>query len=192
MLIYIKKTFRPQVQPMVRQVSTPEPTPQATPRALSPGTPSPAYTPLPSPPPEASPRVVERVELPQELPVAPPTAVMVPQQVYEPDSEPESSASYDIQAELNRLAGMGNSFDILSFSNEIYLYVFKCAFPFYLLSCFDLGKTFSSNICCKIYLKYFNESTCFALFIYSLPEKKIHFQTSSAQMWPPVRPAVMM
>ncbi|XP_052275900.1 TALPID3 protein-like isoform X2 [Dreissena polymorpha] len=91
-----------QVSPrMARHVSTPEPTPRATPIPSPPGRgSSPAYTPLPSPPlGDSSPRVVERYELDSPRAVQP-----VIQQYVELESEPESSASYDIQDELNRLA----------------------------------------------------------------------------------------
>lgn len=101
MFLEILYKFQPSPRPV--HVSTPEPTPKASPRSSPPHHRAPAPTP-PASPAQLSPRV--RPEPEAEEPVVMQPLVPVPvQPVVEPESEPESSASYDIQEELHRLAG---------------------------------------------------------------------------------------
>lgn len=89
----------PEVQQFV--VNTPEPTPRASPKSSPPRRISPAPTPLASPP-AGTPRVAQEVFEPIEPP--PPVIQQPVIPPAEPESEPESSASYDIREELDRLA----------------------------------------------------------------------------------------
>ena len=86
-----------QIQHRPALVRTPEPTPKASPTSSPPRRRSPAVTPRASPRP-VSPRPVQQV-------LEPPEPMILPAPVVEPESEPESSASLDIQEELKRLAG---------------------------------------------------------------------------------------
>ena len=91
LMLYLQIQHRPAL------VRTPEPTPKASPTSSPPRRRSPAATPRASPR-SGSPRPVQQV-------LEPPEPMILPAPVVEPESEPESSASLDIQEELKRLAG---------------------------------------------------------------------------------------